>query len=409
MSGESRLLLKGLLTAAAARARAHEALEAVAAGDGQAFRLDRSRLDETAAFVAETARAAYPTLDIPPHSRWRHFERPDGGSDWADVAARQDWADARARAMAEIDLAFVSVLLDAGAGADWSYLTHDGRRLGRSEGLAAASLDMFQAGHFSADPDDPLRVDAVRLAALSAAELAKGMQSGAWSPAGAAVVGLDGRRRLLANLAAALRAAPDVFGRETPRPGGLYDWAAADRADAPALLTILLERLAPIWPQGLKLEGVALGDVWRHPGVRRADATDGLLPLHKLTQWLVYSLVEPFDAAGAPLGRVEALTGLAEYRNGGLFVDFGVLVPIDPEAAGRSFGPGDILTIEWRAATLALLDELAPRVRAALDAPGLTLPQLLQAGTWTAGRRIARARRPGGPPPFAIQSDGTVF
>ena len=43
-----------------------------------------------------------------------------------------------------------------------------GQRIGRSEGLALASLDMFARGAFSADPDDPLRVDASVLAQLTA-------------------------------------------------------------------------------------------------------------------------------------------------------------------------------------------------------------------------------------------------
>jgi uncharacterized protein DUF1688 len=38
------------------------------------------------------------------------------------------------------------------------------------------------------------------------------------------------------------------------------------------------------------------------------------------------------------------------------------------------------------------------------------MPQLLQGGTWSAGRKIARALRPpDGPPPIAVAADGTVF
>jgi len=35
-----------------------------------------------------------------------------------------------------------------------------------------------------------------------------------------------------------------------------------------------------------------------HPAVRRADASDTLVPFHKLSQWLSYSLIEPLAAAG---------------------------------------------------------------------------------------------------------------
>ena len=34
-----------------------------------------------------------------------------------------------------------------------------------------------------------------------------------------------------------------------------------------------------------------MGDVWPHPAI-------GLVPFHKLSQWLSYSLVEPIEGAG---------------------------------------------------------------------------------------------------------------
>jgi len=54
--------------------------------------------------------------------------------------------------------------------------------------------------------------------------------------------------------------------------------------------------------------------------MKRGDATDGLVPIHKLSQWLSYSLVEPLMAAGIEVTDLDGLTGLAEYRNGGLLV-----------------------------------------------------------------------------------------
>ena len=48
------------------------------------------------------------------------------------------------------------------------------------------------------------------------------------------------------------------------------------------------------------------------------------VPFHKLSQWLTYSLLEPFmETLHLTFDGLELLTGLAEYRNGGLFVDFG--------------------------------------------------------------------------------------
>src|SRR5205809_506557 len=83
------------------------------------------------------------------------------------------------------------------------------------------------------------------------------------------------------------------------RPGGLFDEMAAraeaGRLAAATILEVLLQRLGPIWPGRLQLDGVALGDCWRHQALRRADATNGLVPLHKLSQWLAYSLIEPLQ------------------------------------------------------------------------------------------------------------------
>jgi hypothetical protein len=139
--------------------------------------------------------------------------------------------------------------------------------------------------------------------------------------------------------------------------------------------------------------------------------TDGLVPLHKLSQWLSYSLIEPLEESGIKVTDVDGLTGLAEYRNGGLFVDMGVLALNDPADATREHHVADPLIVAWRALTVALLDRLAPLVRDRLgvDEASFPLARMLEGGSWAAGRRIAAEKRPGGGPPFTIISDGTVF
>jgi hypothetical protein len=132
------------------------------------------------------------------------------------------------------------------------------------------------------------------------------------------------------------------------------------------------------------------------------------VPFHKLTQWLAYSLFEPFEWAGATITQPDALTALPEYRNGGLLIDTGVIELRDAAAATKSWQVGSELVVEWRALTIALIDELAPRVRARLGVPDLPLACVLEGGTWMAGRDLAEALR-GGAPPLMIDSDGTVF
>jgi hypothetical protein len=238
--------------------------------------------------------------------------------------------------------------------------------------------------------------------------LAEGFQVSEGNP----LAGLEGRAGLLRRLGAQVEVRPDLFGG---RPGGLFD-VLASRANggplpAPAILELLLEALGPIWADRLEIGGTPLGDCWRHPALRRDDATDGLVPLHKLSQWLSYSLIEPLQEAGIDVVEIDGLTGLAEYRNGGLFVDTGVLALADPDDAGRSHHVSAPLIVAWRAMTVALLDRMAPLVRERLgvSAEDFPLARMLEGGSWAAGRRIAAQLRPGGGPPFDIISDGTVF
>jgi hypothetical protein len=393
-----------LLTAAAIRARCGQVMEAAEAGRLAHFAYHPQRLDAAASYVVDTIRARYPDLAVPYHSRWRHFEA--GGVDrWREISSR--FSDAAERARARFDLAIVSVLLDAGAGARWRYReAATGVELARSEGLAVASWRMIEAGAFGA----PWRADTSTLAALDTATLARGFQVSDSNP----LVGLDGRGALLRRLGATIAADPGRFG--TPaRVGNLFDHLAGRARDgrlpAATVLETLLAALGAIWPSRLSLGGVALGDVWRHQAVRAPDASDGLVPFHKLSQWLAYSLIEPLEEAGIAVTALDALTGLPEYRNGGLLLDLGVLTPKDPALPQRPLSAADEPIVEWRALTVIALDRLAERVRAilGLDAASFPLAKVLEGGTWAAGRRIAAERRPGGAPPLTIESDGTVF
>jgi hypothetical protein len=257
-----------------------------------------------------------------------------------------------------------------------------------------------------------LRVDAEVLANVGVADLERGLQVSGDNP----LVGTDARAELLRRLGRLVASKPDVFGRlDTPRPGGLFDrlMMRADNGQlpAPTILTELLQELGPIWPSRLTLGGIALGDCWKHPSLTTADSTSGLMPLHKLSQWLTYSLIEPLQTAGIRVSDIDGLTGLAEYRNGGLFVDSGVLAFRDAEAAGREHEVASPLVVEWRALTVALLDRLADGVRRrlGLDATALPLAKILQGGTWAAGRLLARERRADASSPVKVISDGTVF
>jgi hypothetical protein len=401
-----------LLSAQAVRDRAHRMLAIGLEGKLPHFRLDLDRLDAAADLVVSTINKNYPSLDVPFHSRWRHFIHA-GVERWTSIRKAANWRNRAARARAEFDLAIVSVLLDAGAGPQWRYQdSTTGTDIGRSEGLALASLAMFASGVFSALKDEPLRADAEVLMRLPDESVRKGLQVSAANP----LLGVEGRADLLRRLGALVAAKPDIFGRDdTPRPGGFFDHLAAKAEGAtvaaPLILSELLLQFGPIWPSRLTLGGIPLGDCWRHPAMTTADATSELVPLHKLSQWLAYSLIEPLQRAGITVTDIDGLTGLAEYRNGGLFIDTGVLAFRDPAAAARQHDVASALVVEWRALTVALLDRLADvlRRRLEMDEKSLPLAKALEGGTWAAGRSIARELRADGSPPVKVMSDGTVF
>ena len=387
------------------RERCRNVLDAVSAGRSKHFRIDRSRLDEAASRVEATTRRRYPDLRIPYHSRWRHFGA--GGLDRKAeldraLAGRDDATCARAR----IDLTVVSVLLDAGAGDAWGYVEREsGVRYTRSEGLAVASFRAFVSGAFSARRDDPLRADAAALSRIDASALARLFQVDPANP----LIGLEGRAALLRRLGAALIAREERFD-EIARPGGLFETLIPDHENfvaASDLLRALQDGISSIWLSGNAFDGVPLGDVWRHQHAGGDGRTAGWVPFHKLSQWLAYSLFEPFEWAGVTIVERDELTALPEYRNGGLLLDTGVLASIDPPHSSR-YDVGDELVVEWRALTVALIDELAPLVRARLGIPDLPLACILEGGTWAAGRDLAQQSR-NGLPPLSIRSDGTVF
>lgn len=395
-----------LLTAEAVRSQCARVAEHVRAGRG-VFEVHDDRLDACAQHVVDVTLEQYPTLDIPYHSRWRHFAA-------SGVTLLEEELLAHLAALAALDgleaarvgfdLVVPSVLLDAGAGAAWTFDAPGAdRRIGRSEGLGLASLGMFLDGAFSRTGDRQTNAEA--LVALDRAALAAGFQVDDSNP----LVGLDGRLDVVRGLGGAIVQRPDVF--PTGRPGDLVDHLLGSSVDgsvdAGRLLETVLDVLSPMWPARLVRDGLSLGDAWTYAPF--GDGPGGIVPFHKLSQWLTYSLVETLLRSDISVTGVERLTGLPEYRNGGLFYESGVLTLRDPSLAELTHAPDSQLIVEWRALTVTLLDAVAERVRVLLDRPGLQLAEILEGGTWAAGRQLAFARTPTGTPPLHLDSDGTVF
>lgn len=374
------------------------------------FTLDPEKMTSTASFIIEVITNQYPDLNIPYHSRWRHFEA--GGINRIKTL-QEHIANKTSEERGKIlyELAIISVFLDAGAGNIWHYTeTETGNQYTRSEGLALASLALYQKGIFSTSPQEPLRIDAQALICLDEKMFREGFQISPENP----LEGLSGRVSLLNRLGNVLEQNKLCFGDEG-RLGNFYSYVSSrvqnNTLSAEVLFEAVLLGFNAVWPVRLVFNETSLGDVGIHKALKTSDIGSEFVPFHKLSQWLTYSLIEPLEQSGITVTHLDTLTGLPEYRNGGLLIDTGLLQLKNPAISLTPQDPSSELIVEWRALTVALLDELAVLIRQKLHKNAETLPlaKILQGGTWEAGRRIAKQKRSQGTPPIHIISDGTVF
>lgn len=269
-----------------------------------------------------------------------------------------------------------------------------------------------------------LKVDADALINLKKEDLQAGLQVDSEENS---LVGLEGRLDLLKSLGRVLKNPSNSHFFFDPsdsshRPGNLINFLLknsneAGEVEIGKLWKVVVEGFGGVWPEEgrIKIGNVCLGDVWRCEILKDNDSfTDNLVTFHKLSQWLTYSLLEPIEKfLNFKFLEKDQLTGLAEYRNGGLFVDLGALkLKSKYQNPQNEFKPNDEVIIQWRAMTICLLDRLAPLLRAHLNVSkeNFSLPKMLEGGTWKAGRIIAKEKRPEtAGPPIKIISDGTLF
>ncbi|SPO06083.1 probable protein urg3 [Cephalotrichum gorgonifer] len=427
------------------------------------FEVDMNKFPDVVTFVARIIKRDYdaPFTSIPAHGRHQHF--CVGGRDRvaALLSTFPEDVDNSEKCRRMIDLYLISVLLDAGAGTEWSYKSRENNRVyRRSEGIAVASLELFKQGLFSGNPKNKFQVDKEGLRQITAEKLADGLQSGP----GNVMSGIEGRTALLLRLAEALEEKKEYFG-QNGRPGNMIEHLLSHPSTQatsmpivplPVLWNVLMDGLTSIWPASrTTINGVPLGDAWPcqslprpSPGLNDPALSpfpqtpqtspalwESILPFHKLTQWLCYSLMHPMQSLlRIHFAGTEMLTGLPEYRNGGLFIDLGVLTLKDADLerglanysehfrlsgakgveVAPMFQPSDDVVVEWRGVTVGFLDllrtEVNKKLKNELNGNELSLPQLLEAGSWKGGREIAEVSRPNTKePPILIDSDGTVF
>ncbi|KAF4449682.1 hypothetical protein F53441_7083 [Fusarium austroafricanum] len=442
-----------LLSLQAVRDHAYKVLGAAKEGNLKHFNYDESRMTDVADYVSNVIDVSslikiqfmqYIDRDlafkrdfgpdkydtIPPHGRWQHFEV--GSVPRVDALVRQ-WTNVDKTEITRrlVDLFFVSVLLDAGAGDVWRFKEPStGQVVVRSEGIAVASLHMFTAGSFSSDDSLREKVDGKGLTQLKESDFANQFQVSDENP----MVGVSSRVQLLQAVGASLLQLPAVFG-ESGRPGNLVDHLTSKASGSKALdyeqlWSCLQDLLIPSWPGNRTIfNGQPIGDAWPLEVLAEIANKKGdtqprskIQPFHKLTQWLAYSLSVIFERQlGYTWENMHLGTGLPEYRNGGVFVDLGVLSlkPGDLEVGKKSSGQelpefdasGDVI-VEWRALTVALLDELHKMLQEKYKPRGVTLSllQMLEAGSWKSGRQLAAELRPDTKcSPILVISDGTLY
>jgi hypothetical protein len=402
---DKELIASEFLQLSAIRQQCSKLYELAKQGQLGFFEVNESKLVDA---VNETERCLhdrYPTLNVLPHSRLRHFE-PNKLS-----SLLGSWqCDKVEKARRLVDLVTVSVLLDAGAGPEWRFIAPGGDEIRASEGLAEASWELFTSGFFSTDTAMKMRVNSHALKLVSDEMLARGLQVSRSNP----LLGIEGRARLLRNLGEALEANPTFFGHEVPRPGNMVDYllahAEGNEVSLDRLWRVCSQGLNSIWP--LQPNGVIRGDVWTHAALKTDKPGSDLVPFHKLTQWLVYSVIDAVHhVLGLEVTGTAALTPLPEYRNGGLLIDTGVISLKDPSWLSQEVNVGTELIVEWRALTVVLIEKLADdlRKRLSMSVEDLPLAAVLEGGTWHAGRALAKKTRSDGSAPIRIRLDGTVF
>ncbi|KAI8148745.1 hypothetical protein BJV82DRAFT_505446 [Fennellomyces sp. T-0311] len=422
-----------LLSLRAVRERCFRVQEAGVRNRLQHFDVDPSKLQDVVQFVVSLIKRDFDDPSaMPVHGIWRHFEsgRPRIQhllNSWSSLGF-----DATEQTRRVLDLFVVGVLLDSDVDHVWTYREKaTGRAYKRAEGVAVAVLELFTAGAFSSDVNQPHRVDSEALMKLSLETLHKGFQI---DHERNVFIGLEDRLELLRHLGQVLQERADYFQQTgpVPRPGNLMDYLLEHKTTIKTKkgALILLETLWPVVQAMGELHvadrangkgGIpSLGDVYPSSAIQNANnpqSTDHYVPFHKMSQWLVYSIIEPMERLlGATIEGTELLTPLPEFRNGGLLMDTGFislkqheynrgienyhknsLLPGQPKIeVAPMFEMDDPVIVEWRALTTAYLDIVAERVRDVLrlNRNKLTLTRLMDGATWSAGRELAEISRP---------------
>lgn len=378
------------------------------------FDVDEDAMRSSAREVATTIRHDFPRLNVPVHSVWRLLGQ-DGIDRREQLEQPLQQLTPAERTHARLDFAVVAVLLSTAMGSASPYTEPaTGRRLAGEAGRVVGTLHAFNAGLFSSDPQRPFQCDAHGLRGVVTDQLAGVLQ--VHPPEAQEALGRQAV--LLRRLGELLSEQPEVFG-EDGRPAGVFDVIVSPYGhgiphtadvDAHDILSQLLTTLPGLWPGAGQLGGVALGDCWRHGDAGGDGPSREWVPLHATLQALALSLLEPFFWGGVQVRGIGGLTAIADRPLCDWMLETGVLRLRDERTASSDWTCGDAVVVEWRALSLALMEEMAPLMRDFLGCERSELPMgCILEGVARAADRNRSGRHPARRSLLRVDSEPALF
>ncbi len=370
------------------------------------FKLNLHKLDDVAQLVCQVILKHYPQLNIPFHSLWSHFYS-NKSNKMQEFSEKTENYSHKEIIKAKLTLIIMNALLEGPSGIRWRYKI-DKKEYTRAEGQSMACFRMFMDGFFSNHVNKPLRVDGQKLKNITLDNLQKEFQSGENN----LLIGMEERLKTLHNLGNLLENNHEYFGNNQGHLGNLLDYILEisscynNTLSCANIFKIMHGAFGSLLYNYATYEGMNLGDVWHYQPF--GNNLSAFIPFHKRLQWITYSILEPLTEQGLSISKISELTGLAEYRNGGLMLDSGLLELKDHQLADLTHTLDSEVIIEWRALTIILLDKLAKIVAQKLGKTMVEFPlaRVLEGGTWLAGRELAQKLREDASAPLKVQNFG---
>lgn len=396
------------------RVRSKELTQLVLKNQSKFFTLDSSKKEEALEFLEKVILSRFQKDKIAKHGRRQHLSSKNRNY-FEKVENICQKAGCTFAVENKLELLLLSCFLDAGAGQNWKYNdSYFNCQLVGSEALAAASTDLYLkliSDNLISKKNISLTSDALKNMKFD--EFSKSFQH---DESNNALLGAKGRYDSLTQLGSCLELHPSIFvTSHKPELKNIYHFFQSIVEHKSLNLEEVFKTIVFIFhdffTSDTKINEINLCDSRIHSNLISLPLVGKKIPFFKLIQWMVYSIDDFFNSQGIPTINEEFLSGLAEYRNGGFFMDTNIINLKSKNLSHQSYSIDSELVTEWRALTITLLDEFLEELKIKRGYNHLNMSKLLEGGTWIAGRKLARENRPDSPysPPIKIITDGKFF